>query len=494
MTRPNIFLIMSDQQRFDTVGAWGYDYMHTPAQDRLVEQGVSFRSAYCPGATCIATRAAMFTGMYAHNTGVYSFHNWAHQRTWVHDLRDAGYLCANIGKMHISPRDDMSAFHDRVIVENPTNLTHWRGGVDDDWGKFLAHHGHERPNHRQNTDPQWHRKFQGAPWHLEERFHSDVFIGDAALSWINNWRGDEPIFLQIGFTGPHDPYDPLPRHLALYDEVDVPAPTVREGEHDDNPPQHRAQLEAFANNTKESRIDLRTASPEDIARMRKHYYANITTVDEKIGQVIDALKARGWLENSLLIFCSDHGDMVGDHGLMYKWLMFDEIVHVPLMMVYTGADRVPRQVDDLVSLIDVGPTILDVAGIEIPRHLEGRSLMPYLTGAETEPRQYVFSEDNYLTMIRSETHKLVYYTSQPYGELYDLRADPDELHNKWDDPAFATIKAELISDLLAWITSSSYHTAGYKQKAGLQYDMRRATDESNWLINEYPPSPPQTMG
>ncbi|MEE2629042.1 MAG: sulfatase-like hydrolase/transferase, partial [Candidatus Latescibacterota bacterium] len=118
--RPNIVLIMTDQQRFDTIGAWGYDHMTTPALDRLVGEGLSFRRAFCPGATCVASRAAIFTGMYPHNTGVYSFDYWADHRNWVQDLNDAGYHCVNMGKMHFSPRDVAGGFHERVIVENPT--------------------------------------------------------------------------------------------------------------------------------------------------------------------------------------------------------------------------------------------------------------------------------------------------------------------------------------------------------------------------------------
>ena len=151
--RPHIILIMTDQQRWDTIGAWGCDYMVTPNMDRLAEEGVSFRQAYCPGATCIASRAAIFTGMYPHTTGVYSFNDWGKHRNWVQDLNDTGYFCANIGKMHFSPRDIAGGFHERVIVENPTNKTLDNGGADADWGRFPTHHGQKRPNDRQRTDP-----------------------------------------------------------------------------------------------------------------------------------------------------------------------------------------------------------------------------------------------------------------------------------------------------------------------------------------------------
>jgi len=476
--RPHIVLIMTDQQRFDTVGAWGYDHMITPNHDRLVREGISFRQAYCPGATCVASRAATFTGMYPHTTGVYSFDHWGDHRNWVQDLSDNGYFCANIGKMHFTPRDVEGGFHERVIVENPTNKTLDNGGADDDWGRYMSLHGVKRPNDRQNTDPDWMTKFQGVPWHLEEQFHSDVFIGNSAVSWIQNHQGNKPIFLQVGFTGPHEPWDPLPRHLDLYKDKAMPPRVTREGELEEKPPQHLAHLEAFANAGGEAKIDLRLADEADIANMKRHYYANITTVDEMLGNVLDALEERDWLDNSLLIFCSDHGEMLGDHGLPYKWLMYDPIVHIPMVVRHPGSIKNPSEVTDLVSLMDIGPTVLEAAGIDAPTYLEGRSLIPYLDGEDVIPREYVFCEDNYQIMMRSPTHKLVYYIGQEEGELYDLEADPGELWNKWKDADYTEIKGQMEKALLKWLATSNYYNAGYKRNRARQYPMRWPTKEN----------------
>lgn len=474
--RPHIVLIMTDQQRFDTLAAWGYDHMTTPHMDRLAAEGVSFRQAYCPGATCIASRAAIFTGMYGHNTGVYSFHSWGQHRNWVQDLSDSGYWCVNIGKMHFSPRECPGGFHERVIVENPTNMTHAQGGADDDWGRYLSFHGQARPNNRNRTDPDWLAKHQGVPWHLEERFHSDVFIGNSAVSWIDNHRGSSPLFLMLGFTGPHEPWDPLPRHLELYKEREMPPRFLKPGELDEKPPQHATHLAFHANTGHESQIDLRGATDAQIAEMKRHYFAKITTVDEQIGRVLDALESRGWLEDSLLIFCSDHGELLGDHGLAYKWLMYDPIVHVPLIIRQPGAgsgpSEVTEEVTDLVSLIDLGPTILQAAGVDVPTYLEGQSLLPYLHGEPIQPRSHVFCEDNYQIMMRGREHKLVYYTGQAQGELYDLTIDPHELENLWDQPAQAEVQNRLQRQLLDWLAGSVYWNAGYRQERARQYTLR----------------------
>ena len=477
--RPNIILIITDQQRYDTIEAWSYDHMITPNMNRLVNDGVSFKQAYCPGATCVASRAATFTGMYAHNTGAYSFLEWADHRTWVSDLADNGYFCMNVGKMHYMPTHVNDGFHERIIVENPTNLEQWRGGPDDDWGQFLRVNGYERPNHRQNTDPNWLDKFQGVPWHLPEDMHSDVFIGNSAVAWINSYRGERPFFLQVGFTGPHEPWDPLPRHIDMYRDVDVPPARTQPDDLDNKPPQHKAHKQFFSETLGEARIDLEHASDEDIANMRRHYYAKITTVDEQLGRVLDALEDGGHLENSLIIFCADHGEMLGDHTLPYKWLMYDPIVHVPMMAKLSTVDQPRKVVHELVSLMDIGPTILEAADIDIPAYLEGQSLLPYLTGnaeEDIEHREYVVCEDNYIVMLRSQTHKIVYYIGQEAGEFYDLDADPYEFNNLWDDELAKDIKNEYLAKLLDFLASSNYFTHGYKRTRQQQYPIRWHND------------------
>lgn len=470
-TRPHIIFIITDQQRHDTIGAWGNDHMATPAIDRIAAEGLSFRSAFCPGATCVASRAAIFTGMYPHTTGVYSFQPWADHRNWVQDLADAGYHCVNIGKMHITPQNEDAGFHERIIVENPTNRSLASGGADDDWGRFLSRHGQQRPNERHKSDPDWLSRHQGVPWHLEERFHSDVFIGDTATAWIRAQQGDRPLFLQIGFTGPHEPWDPLPRHLEAYRDRPIPARVFREGERQDNPPQHEAHRETHANAQHESIIDLNGVSEDEIAEMRRHYYGKITTVDEKLGQVLDALEERGWLDNSLLVFCSDHGELLGDHDLPYKWLMYDQITHIPLIIRDHRAGSLRRageSTQDLVSLIDLGPTLLEAAGVTIPPRLEGRSLLPYLTGGDAAPRDYVYAEDNYLIMMRSATHKLVYYIGQEEGEFYNLKNDPDELWNLWDRADVQGVKTQMLQRLLRWLAASAYCNGAYRRNRSEQ--------------------------
>ncbi|MCH6257709.1 sulfatase-like hydrolase/transferase [Puniceicoccaceae bacterium K14] len=463
--RPNIILIMTDQQRADTVAAHGASHMHTPHIDSLVDGGISFHQAHCPGATCTPSRAAIFTGMFAHNTGTYSFNNWGHQRTWVQDLADHGYYCANIGKMHFQPRDVTGGFHERIIVENPTSTGNWGGNGDDDWGKFLAFNDQERPNYRHLSDPDWQNKYQCVPWHLDEHLHSDVFTADSACSWIKQWKEEKPLFLQVGFPGPHEPWDAPQRWVDRYDPNNLPEPVDFDNDLSDLPAQQTAIKNFHATCDHESRIDMPNAKPEDVQRMRQHYYAKISYVDEQIGKVLDALDQSGLLENSIVLFTSDHGEMLGDHGMAYKWLMYDSITRVPFIIKDFRSKASSLSVDALTSLMDIGPTVLEYAQCPVATRLEGKSLKPILTGNSTENHNAVYCEDNYMVMRRTQTTKTVHYIGQNQGEFYDLVQDPTESKNLWNDPTYSELRDQERLKLLDWLATSSYFNGGHKTQS-----------------------------
>ena len=457
---PDIIFIITDQQRFDTIQALGNNHMVTPNLDQLSRRSISFNRSYCPAATCVASRAAIFTGMYPHVTGATSFDPWGSQPTWIEDLNRGGYFCSNVGKMHFIPLNHEGGFHDRMMVENPTNKNAWGKMGEDAWGKHLNRHGANRPNDRHLTDPRWKDRFQCVPWQLDEHLHSDVFIGDSAAGLIRSYRGEKPLFLQVGFTGPHEPWDPLPRHLAAYDQIKMPSPVK-----DDlrkKPPQHLAMRKFHAQIDHESQIDLSKASQCDIEQMRKHYAAKITTVDEQVGKIMDALEESGRMNNSWIFFTSDHGEMLGDHGIPYKWLMYEPVVHVPLLVKPPSSHNIADSAtDDLVSLIDLGPTVLECAGLEIPDRLDGRSLAPYFK-ADTaiSPREFVVAQDNYMVMLRTINQKLVVYLGEDYGELYNLEDDPDEIDNLWDQPECRQSRDALRHQLLSWMAETAYWHLG----------------------------------
>lgn len=461
--KPNIILIMTDQQRSDTINALGAPWMKTPALDRLVREGTAFTNCYVTSPVCVGSRASLFTGMYPHSTGVFTnFHPW--EPTWVQWLADAGYHCVNIGKMHINPYDAKGGFHQRFFVENkdrPLFLDEHPRALYDEWDKALHARKLQKPSRytRFSTDAQGYRDALGAfPWHLDEDMHSDMFVGDHAVWWLKERKSTAPLFLQIGFPGPHPPYDPLPRYLDEYKDVNIPVPEPTEEELAAQPPSHRILRNNMIRNNYDSVSWKDRPSCEELLRIRRHYAANVTMIDDKVGEIMKTLDERGYLDNAIVIFTSDHGDALGDHGHIQKWTMYDGSVKVPLIfwsktMVGQGHN------DSLVQLMDIAPTALEAAGVTPPASFEARSLWPILRGQTPQIREAAYSElardhiqtgAEYIVMRRDARWKIVYYLGEPDGELYDMENDPAELHNLWASTDHTELRERLVKDLLVW--------------------------------------------
>ena len=461
--QPHVILIMTDQQRFDTIQALGASWMKTPALDRLVNEGAAFTNCYATSPVCVGSRASLFTGMYPHATGVFTnFHPW--QPTWVKWLADAGYHCVNIGKMHINPYDSNGGFHQRFFVENkdrPLFLEEHPRALYDEWDKALHARKLEKPSRyaRHAKDPEGYRNALGAfAWDLDEDMHADMFIGDHAVWWLKDRQATSPLFLQIGFPGPHPPYDPLPRYLEQYQDVDIPVPQPTAEELSAQPPSQAVLRNNMIRNNYDSVSWRERPSREDLLRIRRHYAANVTMIDDKVGQIMNTLDELGYLDNAVVIFTSDHGDALGDHGHIQKWTMYDCSVRVPLVM-WSRSMIPPRRNDSFVQLMDIAPTVLDACGVGVPKNFEAKSLWPILKGEVNEVRTEAYSElardhiqtgAEYIVMRRDAKWKIVYYLGETYGELYDMEGDPDELRNLWSSPAQAELRDRLVKDLLVW--------------------------------------------
>jgi arylsulfatase len=456
----NIVIIKTDHQRHDTINALGYPHMITPHMDRLVKEGVSFTNAYCCGATCISSRAAFYTGMFAHNTGCYSFDQWSHNPTWLGGIKDAGYHTAAIGKVHHSPATSMMAFDDRVYSENFPEMKGWH----DDYANFLKANDQESGCKLITQDGRWLDKCCSDVFPLGEQYHVDQFVGRMATRWIRDYEKSAPFFLHVGFVGPHDPFDPPQRFLDMYDDRDVPAPHVDSEGLGTKPGQYKRHMESCLNSRGWERppghgswaVDLRGKSVEELKRMRRHYYAELTQIDEQIGHIIGMLEERELLDDTLIILTCDHGDNLGDHGLMYKWLMTDQAVRVPMVIRMPGSERVGEVDDGLFSQIDIGPTLLDLLDLPIPSRLDGSSnLRRIAEGDSSQTPETVYCEDNYLLMARTNDRKYIHYAGQPYGEYYDMDADPWEEENLIDHRPDEV--GQLRSRLLDWLLVSRYH-------------------------------------
>lgn len=478
--KPNIILIMTDQQRADTIGALGAPWMKTPTLDRLAKEGTAFKECFVTSPVCVGARASLFTGKYPHGCQVFSnFQPW--QPTWVSHLADAGYHCVNIGKMHINPYDAPGGFHQRLIMENkdrPMFLEERDRAIYDEWDKALHARKLEKPSryNRYESDPEGYKKAIGAfTWHLDEDMHPDNFIGDTVCWWLEDRKNTDPLFLQIGFPGPHPPYDPTTDALAAYRDVDIPVPDVT--------PEEIAKQPAAQQKLRDNMVDFnfdsiawrKNASKEDILRVRRHYAANVSMIDHQVDRILKALDARGYLDNALVIFTSDHADALGDHGHIQKWTMYDTVCRVPLIFwsKNMGLKRGTR--DDLVQLFDVAPTILESAGLPVPSDFEARSLWGAISGKTPyEPRDAVYSElardhiqtgSEFIVMRRDHKWKVVLYLDDTAGELYNLETDPGEVNNLWDDEASRAIRYELSERCMKWLLKGALFANTKKGRA-----------------------------
>jgi arylsulfatase len=465
--RPNIILIITDQQRYDTIQALGFPYVDTPHLDRLVREGVAFSQCHITAPSCVPSRASLFTGYYPHTTGILkNGDQWT--RSWVEALADSGYYCVNVGKMHTVPFEAPLGFHERYIVENKDRYLEGRYYFDE-WDKALQARGlvkQQRELYRQRED---YRERLGAfEWELPEELHSDVFVGDMAKWWLESKpKLERPLFLQIGFPGPHPPYDPVPRYAAPYLDRDLPLPRVSEEDLAAQPPPFRAMRQHNTEVDHDSLVHMLQPTREQLHRQRAYYLANVTMIDEKVGQILQCLEDRGYLEDAVVIFTSDHGDALGEHGHSQKWSMYESVTRVPLVVWSPACFRGGRTVEALCQLIDVGPAILELAGVALPEPMEARSLLPVLQDQAWDARTYVFAEHGrdgilqeaqFVTMVRDRDWKLVHFLDETFGQLFDLRNDPTEQRNLWDDPAYADKKRALLDVLREWRVRSAYKT------------------------------------
>ena len=459
--RPNIILIITDQQRYDTISALGYDHCITPNLDNLVDNGTAFEQCHVTAASCAPARASLFTGYYPHTTGILkNADDWT--RSWVEILSNNDYYCSNIGKMHTWPFTAPCGFNERHVVENKDRFLEG-AEFTDEWESFMKNEGidkQRRELYRQRED---YKSALGAfTWDQPESSHSDFFTGNKAVNWLTEYNEDKPFFLEIGFPGPHPPYDPTPEYLALYDDVDIPLQPVTQEDLDDQPQALKALRQHNSEIDHDAIVHQLEPSEESRLRQRKHYLANVTMIDHAVGKIVECLKNNQLDENTIIIFTSDHGDCLTDHGHSQKWTMFEQITRVPLIISGTGI-QAGAKINKLVQWMDIGPTILDLAGCESPS-MEAESMLPALKGDESwKGRSYLFCEQvgdmvltdaKFMTMIRDKKWKLIHFLDSEEGQLYNLIDDPMEMKNLWNSSDHQNQKDDLLLKILNWRVAS----------------------------------------
>ena len=466
--RPNIVLIITDQQRFDTIAALGCPWMDTPNLDRLANEGVVFSNVHINAPVCGPARASLFSGMTPHNTGVLRNDSiW--RDCWVQDLADSGYHCVNIGKMHTGPYTAPFGFHERYVVENKDRFGSPLKFFDELDKAILAHNLEKPSRYTYRRDvPDWRDRLGAYEWPLPPHLHPDEFVGDSVVRWLDASAAarplPQPLFLEVGFPGPHPPFDPLPELAEKYMQRQIPMLDVTEPELEAQPEGLKGMREFFEQHDIDAVVHDARASAERRHRQRAYYMANCEMIDSKVGQILEALERHQLLANSIVIFTSDHGESLGDHGLVEKWNMYDIVTRVPTLVWSPQRFAGSRTVSDLYSWFDLGPTILESAGLETPDHFEAISMLPQLLGeAGASGRSEVFSEVardsvmgtiEYQIMLRTDEFKCVEFLGEEGGLLFDLKADPDEVCNLWNDPEHAQLRRQMLERIHAWFVTS----------------------------------------
>lgn len=455
--RPNILFVMTDDHPVTQLSCYGNRVLHTPNMDRLANEGIRFDNAFCTNSLCAPSRATCLTGTYSHVNGVLGNSEAKDTKpefmrpglaTWPGVLKAAGYKTAVIGKWHLAdePKDfdysfvlpGQGLYYDPDFIEN---------------GK--------------------RSKFRG--------YATDITT-DHALKWLES-AGSGPWALVYQHKAPHRPFTPAVRHQTLFSDIDLPYPATFDDDYATRKLAREAQDMRFdislAPDYKELPANLTPAEKKRwiYQRFAKDHSRATVGVDENLGRVLSFLDQNKLTEDTLVIYTTDNGFYLGDHGWYDKRFMYEPSLRLPLLIRYPKAIAAKRVVPQFALNIDFAPTILDFAGVAAPKSMQGRSLRPLLEGKQ--PRNwrrsmlYTYYEDSwklagkgrealsdptfaYFTAhrvsphrgVRTERHKLIeYYSEGGYCELFDLQKDPNELRNVYGDPAFAHVQAELHKEL-----------------------------------------------
>ena len=427
-SEPNILLIMTDQHRWDYLGCAGADFVDTPNIDRLAASGGRFTNAFTNAPVCAPARIGLATGMHPARIGALdnSCYLPPHLPTYYQRLRDNGYRVGCVGKLDLAKPDKYNGRHgDRPAVYQ-WGFTH----PEEVEGKMHAAQGDPSTPHGPYTHYLkdkgrltvfWedYRRRASDGWIVGASHDSvlpteefqDSYIGRRAARWISTIPDDFPWHLFVSFVGPHDPFDPPTEYAERFRDAAMPAAIPKSL---DGKPQWILNR-------------LKDCSAQELAHIRRQYCALIKLIDDQVGLLLDALKRRNMLDNTVIIFTSDHGEMLGDHGLFQKQAPYEPSIHIPLIVAGPGIAQ-GKESDALVDMYDLNPTICALAGVDAAPDMDACSFDQILFGNQTEHREEIMTALPKFRCLRTATRKFV-DNSNDIPELYDLTSDPGESVN-----------------------------------------------------------------
>ncbi len=461
---PNILVLMSDQHRADMMGCAGDPAVHTPAMDRLASEGVRFSRAICQGPLCMPARASLLTERYVRDHGVFQNNSEVSfdLPTGPQALREAGYHTAVIGKTHLWVHGDRG----RIPVSDMEPHLHRYGfdEVDETVGK-LANLAHANPytqylesaglleeyrrhvgarsygslrnrGEARERKPMW----DATPIALPVEGYVDAWHGRRVVSWIDDYARDQPFFLFVGFPGPHDPWDAPREAVAEYEGVEIPLPGSTLRPRTPEKGAYGAFLRAFLGLSNSA-----TLTEDRIRDARRAYYADVSIIDSAVADLLDALARKGELDNTWVLYTTDHGEMMGEHGMLSKMVFYRPAVRIPLIIRPPGGCA-PRVLDERVEQFDISATCNEIAGARPVPGSEARSLLPAILGDGAAPTRPASISENWgFALFETDRYKLVVWEDAlaPVA-LFDVVEDPLEDHDLIDDPVHAAVVEELM--------------------------------------------------
>lgn len=432
---PNIVLIVADDWAYMDLGIAGHPLLKTPNLDRLARDGVHFTRAFTPNPICTPSRAALLTGQDNWTNGCWFFGMPIRDesRHFAQLLSEAGYETFYTGKWHND------------------GLPSKRGFTS---GKYIGGGGPGAGGHHKPII----KDFGGVNKRQIERFDSELFT-DAAVEFLESHQtGGKPFLLFVSYMTPHDPWTPPGKYATLYkpQTIGMPANFMPRPMNGEKP--FRYYTDWHGENLRdEQQMVPFPRTPEGVRDVRSRYYGTIAHDDEQIGRILNKLNQKRLTDNTLVIFLADQGISLGAHGISGKQTMYEEGIRLPLIMRYPRPKRGSAENANLVSLIDIFPTICEAAGVEIPQSIEGRSLLGLYQGEGHWNREHIFASfvspvrhRLNIRCVRTKHYKLIHHLTTGEIELYDLESDPYELKNLAGLAGFDKIQRRLAARLTAW--------------------------------------------
>lgn len=428
-SKPHILLLMSDQHRGDCIGADGNRAIHTPNLDEIARGGVRFSQAYTATPSCVPARAGLLTGLSPWHHGLLGMDGWPippHYPTELpRVLKDAGYYTIGIGKMEFGPLRTTSHGFDQMIHDETADT--FRNAYQS-W--FLSNAPNLNPL---DLGLNWNA-YGAKPYPFPERLHHTHWTGETAVRFLNTYERSEPFFLKVSFIPPHSPYTPPDRLLQQYANAELPKPFT--GNWDGrNKPRSGPGTDIWHG-------DLGAAQ---VHRSRAGYYGSVSFVDEQIGRILGALDQRGWMNETLILYTTDHGDMLGDHYLWRKCQPYQSDVRIPMLMRWPqGLVNAPRgqAISQVVELRDVLPTFAQAAGASLDAKIDGRNLLSLVRGKTEGWRDSLelehdvcYSPTVHWNALTDGHTKYIFHAYDGWEQLFNLDDDPHEQIDLAQDPA-----------------------------------------------------------